>query len=300
MKLLHKGDIIRIVAPARAITEDELMSSVHFLQEQGYQVEFGDHLFCRHHQFAGTDAERTADFQDALDTERVKVVWCARGGYGCLRIIDRLDFSKFALAPKWVCGYSDVTVFHTYINSILRQPSLHAIMPVNVQGSEAAFGSLRTMLSALETGEVSYTVAVHPLNRTGEAKGELCGGNLSVLYAVNGSVSDLNTDGKILFIEDLDEYLYHIDRIMMCLKRSGKLENLSGLVVGGMEDMHDNAIAYGKSVEEIIWEHVEEYQYPVCFGFPAGHIPDNRALILGGTSMLKVTKEHVQFQIRAT
>lgn len=297
MKLLQQGDTIRILAPARKISREELVCSVRYLQDKGFNVDFGEHLFSQCHQYAGTDFQRAEDFQQALDDENVKAIWCARGGYGSLRIIDLLNFSNFAKNPKWICGYSDVTVFHAHVNNVLNLPTLHATMPLNVQSEAIQFDMLDTMLSALQTGEVSYSVPSNPMNREGKAEGILCGGNLSVLYALNGSVSDIQTDGKILFIEDLDEYLYHVDRMMMCLKRSGKLKNLSALIVGGMTKMNDNSIAFGKTAEEIILEHVLEYDYPVCFGFPAGHIDDNRTLIMGGNTTLEISQKEVKIQI---
>jgi muramoyltetrapeptide carboxypeptidase len=299
MNLLQKGDTIRIVAPARKIAEHELIHSIRYLHEQGFDVDFGEHLFDCHHQYAGTDKQRALDFQQAMDNDSIKVIWCARGGYGSLRVIDALDFSRFERRPKWICGYSDITVFHTHINGLLQQPSLHATMPVHIQGAKADFEALNSMLVALQTGTVSYTTPAHPLNRAGKAKGTLCGGNLSVLYALNGSVSDLHTAGKILFIEDVDEYYYHLDRMMLCLKRSNKLTTIAALIVGGMQNMHDNAIPYGQNAAEIILEHCVEYDYPICFDFPAGHCPDNRALIMGGDATLDVDKDEVRFQITA-
>jgi muramoyltetrapeptide carboxypeptidase len=241
--------------------------------------------------------QRASDFQDALNDDNVKIIWFARGGYGSVRIIDKVDFSKFQKNPKWICGYSDVTVFHTYINQIMNRPTLHATMPINVQGAETEIYSLNTMLSVLQTGKADYTIDANPLNRVGEASGKLCGGNLSVLYSISASSSDLCTDEKILFIEEVDEYLYHIDRMMMCLKRAGKLDKLSALIVGGMSNMHDNIVAYGKTAEEIILEHVSDYDYPICFGFPAGHIADNRALIFGENAHLKVNEGNVNLKI---
>ena len=297
MNILQKGDTIRIIAPARKITKEELNFSVQFLQKQGYKVEFGNNLFNQYHQFSGTDMQRISDFQAALNDDNVKVIWFARGGYGCVRIIDKIDFTKFQKNPKWICGYSDVTVFHAFINNVMNFPSLHSTMPINVQGAEINLYSLNTMLSALQTGKANYTIESHLLNRVGEASGKLCGGNLSVLYSINGSFSDICTDGKILFIEDVDEYLYHIDRMMMCLKRAGKLAKLSALIVGGMSNMHDNTVAYGKTAEEIILEHIADYDFPVCFGFPAGHIADNRTLIMNGNTHLIVSKENVSLKM---
>lgn len=299
MKLLQQGDTIRIVAPARKISREELACSIRYLQDKGFNVDFGEHLFSHFHQYAGEDSSRAEDFQQALDDDNVKAIWCARGGYGSLRMIDLLDFSNFSKNPKWICGYSDVTVFHAHVNNALKLPTLHATMPLNVQGEDIQYKALDTMLSALQTGEVSYSISSNPMNKEGKAEGILCGGNLSVLYALNGSVSDIQTDGKILFIEDLDEYLYHVDRMMLCLKRSGKLENLSALVVGGMTKMNDNAIAFGKTAEEIVLEHVQQYNYPVCFGFPAGHIDDNKALIMGGNTTLEISQEKVNIRIRS-
>jgi muramoyltetrapeptide carboxypeptidase len=298
MKLLRKGDRIRIIAPARKITMEELNYSVNLLTEYGFSVEFGKHIFGQHHQFSGTDRERISDFQEALDDQNLKVIWCARGGYGSVRVIDGLDFSLFAKHPKWICGYSDMTVFHAFVNT-MNCSSLHSIMPVNVQGGRADGNSLNTMLTALQKGTIDYSIPAHPFNRTGVAKGILCGGNLSVLYSINGSAKDMVTDGKILFIEDVDEYLYHIDRMMMCLKRAGKLNNLLALIVGGMTNMHDNAVPFGKTAEEIISEHVSDYDYPVCFGVPAGHVPDNRALFLGGNLSLDVNSQSVTLQTTA-
>jgi muramoyltetrapeptide carboxypeptidase len=296
MKLLQKKDIIRIVSPARKISQEELAMSVDLLERQGYCVEYGKNALGQYHQFSGTDNERISDLQEALDDDNVRAIWFARGGYGSIHLIDYLDFSKFIENPKWLCGYSDITVFHACVNIVLNRPSLHATMPVNIQGEDLEITSFKSMLKALETGKVSYSIASHPLNRRGKARGKLCGGNLSVLCSMAGSVTELQTADRILFIEETDEYLYHIDRMMMCLKRAGKLDRLAALVVGGMSKIHDNSTAYGKSVEGIIREQVSEYNYPVCFGFPAGHIPDNRALIMGGDARLDVNNAGVTLQ----
>lgn len=281
---LKKGDTIGIIACARKISREELDPAVDILKSWGLQVVLGKNLFNADHQFSGTDTERAEDMQTMLDDTSVKAVISARGGYGTMRIIDKIDFNKFKKTPKWIIGYSDITVLHSHIHT-LGMETLHATMPINFHKDAEALESLR---NALFGEQINYEIESHPLNRKGIAQGELIGGNLSLLYALTGSVSDVDTTGKILFIEDLDEYLYHIDRMMMNLKRSGKLSRLAGLVVGGMTDMKDNAVPFGKTAEEIILDAVKEYNYPVCFHFPAGHVDKNLALYLGRKAKLEV------------
>lgn len=283
---LQKGDVVAIVATARKISKEEIEPALKTLNKWGLQAVLAPDLFDEENQFAGSDAHRAANFQWAIDNELVKAVFVARGGYGTLRIIDKIDFSKFSKAPKWICGYSDVTVLHSHLSS-LGFASIHGTMPINFSQSAEATESLR---KALFAENISYETLPHPLNRPGESEGELIGGNLSLLYALSGSVSDIDTENKILFIEDLDEYLYHIDRMMLQLKRSGKLKNLKGLIVGGMTEMKDNKIPFGKTAEEIISEAVSEYSYPVCFNFPAGHIERNLALYIGKDVRLSVNQ----------
>ena len=285
---LQQGDTIGITAPARCIFEEEVMPTVQLLKEQGFNVLLSPHLFDKDNQYAGTDAERAADMQALLDNPEVKAILCARGGYGSVRIIDQLDFSHFAKYPKWLCGYSDVTVFHSHLATHYHIPSLHCTMPVNIKTALPLSESVVAMLRALRGETLHYVTPPHPLNRKGKGKGKILGGNLSILYSLLGSPSDINTEGTILFIEDLDEYLYHIDRMMMNLKRNGKLEKLAGILIGGMTDMHDNTIPYGKSAEEIVAEHCQEYHFPVCFNFPAGHTTTNLALRLGVEAELSV------------
>ena len=285
---LNPGDKIAIVAPARKISMEELQPAVDMLTSWGYEVVFGDNLFNEFNQYSGSDEERTLDFQNALDADDIKAIICARGGYGTLRIIDKLDFTKFINNPKWIIGYSDVTVLHSHINKNYSIETLHATMPVNFPKDGSINQSLASLQIALQGESLSYCIENHALNRNGITSGKLCGGNLSILYALTASVSDIDTKDKILFIEDLDEYLYHIDRMMLNLKRSGKLANLAGLIVGGMSEMRDNTIPFGMTAEEIIIEAVAEYDYPVCFNFPAGHISDNNALIMGRNVYLNV------------
>ncbi|MFZ4401064.1 MAG: S66 peptidase family protein [Bacteroidales bacterium] len=285
---LQAGDKIAIIATARKISQQELQPAVEMLRKWGFDPVYGRNLFRENHQFSGTDQERAEDLQWALDDENIKAVLCARGGYGSVRIIDSIDFSKFQLKPKWVIGYSDVCVLHSHIHQVLYIETLHAIMPVNFPKDGTENQSLITFKKALHNENIKYTTTAHPLNRNGNAEGIIVGGNLSILYSLSGTTSDINTDGKILFIEDLDEYLYHIDRMMMNLKRNGKLAKLAALIVGGMTDMNDNTVPYGKTAEEIISDAVAEYSYPVCFQFPAGHQDDNRALILGREIILKI------------
>lgn len=282
---LQKGDKIGIVATARKISEAELAPALKIIEEKGLIPVLGKNLLGAYHQFSGTDIERCEDLQNMLDDESIKAVIVARGGYGTVRIIDKIDFSNFKKNPKWIVGYSDITVLHSHIHNTLGIATLHATMPINFL--QDAFAT-ETLFKALFGEKLFYEFDAHPLNRKGSVEGQLVGGNLSLLYALCGSVSDIKTAGKILFLEDLDEYLYHIDRMMMNLKRSGKLSQLKGLIVGGMSDMKDNTIPYGKTAEEIIAEHVADFNYPVCFGFPAGHIKNNYALKLGVIAKLSI------------
>ena len=283
-ELLKAGDRVAIVATARKISSAELQPAIRLLESWGLEVMLPKNIYAESNQFAGSDAERASDLQWALDREDVKAVFCARGGYGTVRIVDMVDYKHLAEKPKWIVGYSDVTVLHSHLHTLVGMPTLHATMPLNIptDAVDKAYPSTESLKRALFEGEVCYNTKKHKLNREGEADGLVVGGNLSILYSLCGSTSDIETEGKILFIEDLDEYLYHIDRMMQNLKRTGKLQSLKGLVVGGMTDMHDNSIPFGKNAEEIVMEAVAEYNYPVCFNAPFGHIgTENKALILG-------------------
>ena len=283
---LKKGDTILLIATARKVSKEEMLPAITTMRSWGLKVVEGKHLYSSSNQFAGTDKERASDLQTALDHPKARAIIIARGGYGTIRLMDGLDFKKFKKNPKWVIGYSDVTVLHSHLFN-LGFCSLHATMPINFTKHGGATDSLRKHLFNEGSG---WTVPPHPLNRKGKTKAEIVGGNLSLLYAIAGSKSDMDLKGKILFIEDLDEYLYHIDRMMYQLKRAGKLKGLAGLVVGGMNDMKDNTVPFGKTPEEIIHEAVKEYKFPVCFNFPAGHIELNYAFCHGRKVELSVGK----------
>ncbi|MGB1204338.1 MAG: S66 peptidase family protein [Chitinophagales bacterium] len=286
---LQKGDSVGIVCTARHLQASEITSAIQLLESWGLRVVLGKTLGLKHHQFAGTDMERAADFQEMLDNKEIKAIICGRGGYGTVRMIDKIDFSKFEQHPKWIVGFSDITVLHSHIHTNCGVATLHASMPIVFEtNTERAIESLR---KALFGENLTYETAIHTMNRVGEGRGEIIGGNLSLIYSLIGSNSDIDTKGKILMLEDLDEYLYHIDRMMMNLKRSGKLENLAGLLVGGMSDMNDNTTPFGKTAYEIIAEHTQEYEYPISFGFPVGHWPNNHAIYLGQKARLKVQKD---------
>jgi muramoyltetrapeptide carboxypeptidase len=288
---LKKGDRIAIVSPARKISPSEVETAINIFKAWGLEVVLGEHLYSAYNQFAGSDEQRQHDFQQMLDDSSIRAIICSRGGYGTVRIIDQLDFTRFLESPKWIVGYSDVTVLHSHIHRHYGVETLHAIMPGNFKDKCDGSPSLNSLKKALFGKEIVYRFPAEQYYRKGSCKGQLIGGNLSILYSLTNTGSDINTNGKILFLEDLDEYLYHIDRMMMNLRRSGKLEGLEGLIIGGMNKMHDNEVPFDKTANEIIAEAVEEYPYPVCYNFPAGHLDDNRALILGREVTLEVGDE---------
>ncbi|MCH8330104.1 MAG: LD-carboxypeptidase [Bacteroidetes bacterium] len=286
---LKTGDKVAIVSTARKVSSGEITFAKETIESWGYEVIIGESIDKEADQFAGTDELRAADLQRVLDMPEVRAVFMARGGYGTVRIVDQLDFTRFQEDPKWLIGFSDVTVLHNHLHKHLDTTTLHASMPFNFpKNTEEALVSLQTFISG---GQMDYQIGGHRLNKMGEASGLLTGGNLSIIYSLMSSSSEVDTQGKILFLEDLDEYLYHIDRMIMNLKRADKLQGLAGLIVGGMTEMNDNEVPFGKSAEEIIKEHVEQYDYPVCFGFPAGHIPNNLALKMGSQVVLNVADE---------
>ena len=289
------GDKIGIVAPARKVTPAEIEYGIELLRNNGFEPVLGKNLFGEFNQFSGTDNERAADLQHMIDDNSIKAIICARGGYGMLRIIDDIDMAPLIDHPKWLIGFSDITALHSHAHTNIGLETIHANMLINFQKDNFDATSFETLMKALKGEELFYewqTPEQHQkLNKHGSITAEIVGGNLSLLYACTGTASDLDCVGKILFIEDIEEYLYHIDRMMVHLKRTGKLENIAALVVGGMTNMNDNKVPYGKTAEEIIREHTSEFNYPVVFGFPAGHTKENFALILGREAELEVGDE---------
>ena len=292
---LQKGDTIAIVATARKNIDDNLKPAIDLLHGWGLEVVIGKSIGLDDNQLAGTDAQRAEDFQQQLDNPNIKAIWCVRGGYGTVRIIDLLDFTQFKQNPKWIIGFSDVTVIHSYVN-LLNIASIHAAMPVTV--GKASVESIESLLKSLFGESLNYEIPFDAANRLGNAKGEIVGGNLSILYSLMGSNAQIDCKGKILFIEDLDEYLYHIDRMMMSLKRCGCFDGLNGLIVGTMTKMRDNDIPWGKNANQIIADVTKEYSFPILYNFPAGHFHDNRALIFGKQVSLELnaTTSKVTFE----
>ncbi len=285
---LKIGDTVALVCTARKFTPQEAQPAIELLESWELKVKLGQTIGLDNFQLGGTDQERADDFQKMLDDKSVQAIWCARGGYGTVRIIDQIDFSSFLKNPKWIMGFSDVTVLHSHIHN-LGVATLHSIMPFSVPKAEEL--AKETLRKALFGESLFYEIPNSDYNKIGKAKGVLVGGNLSILYSLLGSKSSINTKNKILYIEDLDEYLYHIDRMMMNLKRNGYFDKISGIIVGGMTDMHDNQIPFGMNAHQIILDITKEYNIPICFDFPAGHLPDNRALILGKEVLFEVAQD---------
>ena len=284
---------IAIAAPARWITLSDLECAINWLKDNNLKPVYDDRLFAQDFIFAGSDDFRAAVIQEYMDRDDIDVIWFARGGYGSIRIIDKLDFTDFAKHPKALVGFSDTTVFLGKMQC-LNIPSIHG--PLAGYFDRRTAESKQSLYDALIGKPINYEWPAYPLNRCGEAKGVVVGGNLSVLYGMMGSNSFPETDGNILFIEEVEEYIYHIERMMYGLKRAGKLKNLKALIVGGLTKIQDNPDPFDKTVEQAIFEIVKEYEYPVVFGFPAGHQPDNRAFILGKEASINITKDKSEFQ----
>ncbi|WP_439183149.1 S66 peptidase family protein [Carboxylicivirga taeanensis] len=293
-KSLEKGSTIGIVAPAGKVDAEIIRYAEKCLHKRGYKVVIGEHACNSFYQYAGNDEHRRADLQHMLNSQDIDAIFCARGGYGTIRIIDDIDLTLFLQYPKWVVGYSDITVLHAALQKA-GVASIHGPMPKNFPDKAADDEDLMNLFNLLHGQLPYYTLKSHPLNRCGEAEGILIGGNLSLIYALRATALDPTPHGKILFIEDVSEYLYHLDRMMQNLKLSGFLKELSGIVVGDFTDMQDNNDPYGQTAYQIIKEAVDGYNYPVLFGFPAGHDHLNQPLVMG--KRVKLVVEQAQSQL---
>lgn len=289
---LQKGDTIAIVAPAGILKNRKhvIDKAKKLAQSWGLEVVYGKHLFNQAHHFAGTDEERCEDFQEALDNPNIKAIWAARGGYGSVRILDKLDFTKFKENPKWVIGYSDITAFHNHIHNVGVE-TIHGIMGTSMQDApEVIAKSVESLKRALFGESLAYEISNSKHNRSGKVNGELVGGNIAILASMLGSESQISTEGKILFIEEIGEYKYSIDRMLQSLKRAGYFTKVKGIIVGDMTKVKKNTTLWGTSIEQLILDVIPN-DVPVLFNFPAGHEPDNRALIMGRNITLNIKEK---------
>lgn len=287
---LQPGDLVYLCAPAKAIEENYIQDAENWLKSIGLRSERSAHIGGRHHYFSGTTLERLADLQAGLDHPEAKAIWSMRGGYGCVQLVDGLQWAQFIREPKWLIGFSDVCVLHHKIQSLGFQ-SIHATMGLNLQkNSVEAKATLQDLLSGKKH---EFNFAPSKFNQIGKAKGKLIGGNLSIIFSLLATPDRYDFSESILFIEDLAEHLYHIDRMMFALKKQGALDQIQGLIIGGMTDLEDTDVPFGNTIEEIILSHFTYRKIPICFDFPAGHIDDNRALKLGADIELNVNNSEV-------
>ena len=278
---LRKGDTIGIVCPSGFMQADKAATCISVLKDWGYKVKVGNTLGNQFHYFAGTDEERRQDLQEMLDNPEVKAILCGRGGYGMSRIIDSLNFTKFKKSPKWIIGYSDITLLHAHLYTKFNIASFHSPMAAAFNDGEFANEFIQTLRKGLKGNRLSYKTSDHTFNRPGKASGALIGGNLSLVAHMIGSESAYQTKGKILFLEDVGEYIYNIDRMMIQLERTGMFNQLAGLIIGGFTEMKDTLVPFGATVEEIIKDRITKYSFPVCFGFPVSHATENYPLKVG-------------------
>jgi muramoyltetrapeptide carboxypeptidase len=288
---LKKGDTIAIVCPAGFLPAENAETCISVLRDWGFKVKTGKTLGSQFNYFSGTDAERLQDFQQALDDDHVQAILCGRGGYGISRIIDQVDFSKFSRNPKWIIGFSDVTIFHAHILRQYNIATLHSSMAAAFADDRYKNEFIQSIRTALTGEKTNITCATHEFNKQGNAEAQLVGGNLSLIAHLIGTNSDVDTTGKILFIEDVGEYLYNVDRMLIQLQRAGKLDALAGLIIGGFSDMKDTTNSFGQTAYEIINDKVSQYDYPVCYSFPVSHEVDNYALKIGVNYQLEVNDD---------
>lgn len=299
---LKKGDAIGITCPAGYLTPEDLAPAKQKMEEWGFKIITGATVGTRNNTFAASDEERAADMQRMLDDKNIKAIMCGRGGYGVNRMIDKLKFNKFVQHPKWIIGFSDITLLHTHINTKLGIATIHSKMCNSFlsdwsKGEPLQIDSINSIQKALQGPKMTYTAAVHARNRKGVAEGVLVGGNLSIIYSAQLTASELKTDGTILFLEEVGEYLYSLDRMLWNLKRSGKLAKLKGLIIGGFKVKPDDpGEEFGLTVYDMVTELTKEYKYPVCFDFPVGHQKVNYALKCGVKHRLKVGAEEVAME----
>jgi muramoyltetrapeptide carboxypeptidase len=291
---LKKGDTIGMVAPAGFMPIEKMQACIETLDSWGYTVQLGTTTHSQSaNYFSGTDDERLADLQQMMDDRNIKAILCARGGYGVSRIIDQLNFKKFRKHPKWIIGFSDITVLHAHLYARHKIASLHAPMAAAFNDGETANPYILSLKNALEGKPGHYECPVHAFNKVGDTKGQLVGGNLSLLAHLIGTRSDFKTKGRILFLEDVGEYIYNVDRLLLQLKRSKKLDDLAGLIIGGFSETKDTDRPFGKTEYEVIFEQVRDFDYPMCFGFPVSHEKENYALKIGAQYHLQVTADQV-------
>ena len=296
---LKAGDTVAIVAPSGILInrEAEIERAKRLLKSWNLNVVVGKHVFKQNNHFAGTDDERCEDFQNAMDNPTISAIWCARGGYGTVRILDKLDYTEFKKKPKWIVGYSDITALHNQLHNEGFE-SIHALMCVSLpKDLNDIPETISSFKKALFGESLNYTLKGSSLNKEGAASGQLVGGNLTLSHTMLGSKTSIDTSGKILFIEEIGEYKYQVDRMQQTLKRAGYFDNCKGVLVGDFTKMKKNNTAlWGSSIEQLIVDALAEYDFPIAFNMPAGHEKDNRALVLGKTLVLTVSKERTSLK----